>query len=762
MVLPLIRTIFFLILTLVAGITPVAAQQSVLPGIVREEPAQAGKLQDLIDVLRDDKAREAFLGELQKAVDGEKGPPADATPPTATQESPLGQKIAEVTRQSAERAVSSVIGFSRQLAAAPATFANLSGAEGKVLLRTMRDLALVIVVTYGVLMLLRLATRRIVRSFGARAVAAGFLEKVILVVASAVLDVGIVVVAWGAGYVAALTVFGELGRMDIQQTLYLNAFTVVQLAKVAIRTVLSPSPRELRLIRISDEAARRTSRTFGWIVSILGYGQLLLQPVLSQAISIASGRTVSGLVALVALIIAISATFMNRQAVTDWLLTTPDHSPRHRQVRFIATRWHWPVLVYLAFLFFVVLIGSADRLFSVLAASGQAFAAIIIGFVVADWLARAVTKGVRLPENLNERLPLLERRINGLVPRFLTILRLVILAVVLSFVLSAMGIFDIAAMMQSRIGLAFTGALASVFAILLIAYVFWLTLTSWVDYRLNPAFGSIATARETTLLTLLRNAATIAIVVIALMFSLSQMGMDIAPLLASAGVIGLAIGFGAQKLVQDVINGVFIQLENAINVGDVITVGSTTGTVERLTIRSVSLRDVHGAYHIISFSSVDVVTNLMRDFSYHVGDVGIAYRENVEEARAALFDAFQELRSDPDLNSVILGDMEWFGVQELADSAVILRVRIKTLPGKQWGVGRALNGAVKRIFDARGIEIPFPHQTLYFGVDKNGDAPPAFVSINERKMAKIDEARGKKSPDASREPDRDLHNRGAD
>ncbi|SOC44028.1 small-conductance mechanosensitive channel [Rhizobium subbaraonis] len=739
----MIRTFLLLIFMFVAGVIPAAAQQSLLPGAKQEQPAQAAKLQDLIDVLRDDRTREAFLGELQKAVDGDASSPGDATQPATMREPSLGQKIAEVTRQSAEKAVSSVIVFSRQLAAAPAMFANLSGDEGEVLLRTMRDLVLVIVVTYGVFMVLRFVTWRIDRSFGARAVTAGFFEKIILIAASAALDVAIVFAAWAAGYVAALTVFGELGRMDIQQTLYLNAFTVVQLAKVAITTVLSPSTGELRLVRISDEAARRTSRILAWIVGILGYGQLLLQPVLSQAVSVASGRAVSGLVALAALITAISATLINRRAVTDWLLTTPDHSPRHRQVRFIATRWHWPVLVYLAFLFFVVLVGSADRLFSVLAASAQACAAIIIGFVVADWLARAVTKGVRLPENVNERLPLLERRVNGLVPRFLTILRLAILAVVVGVVLSAMGIFDLAALMQSRLGLAFTGAIASVCVILLVAYICWLALTSWVDYRLNPAFGSIATARESTLLTLLRNAATIAIVVIALMFSLSQMGLDIAPLLASAGVIGLAIGFGAQKLVQDVINGVFIQLENAINVGDVITVGSTTGTVERLTIRSVSLRDVQGAYHIISFSSVDMVTNLMRDFSYHVGDVGIAYREDVEEARAALFDAFEEVRGDPDLNGVILGDMEWFGVQELADSAVIVRVRIKTLPGKQWGVGRALNGAVKRVFDARGIEIPFPHQTLYFGVDKHGNAPPAFLSMKEQKAAKAEKTQGK-------------------
>ncbi|WP_186447959.1 mechanosensitive ion channel domain-containing protein [Rhizobium sp. SJZ105] len=648
----------------------------------------------------------------------------------------IGSRIATITRSFAETAVSSAVIFAQQLAAAPSTFANLNVAEGELLFKTLRDLALVIVVTYGAFAGSRLVTRRVDRSFGRRAAAAGFFEKVFLIVASAAIDIAIVMLAWAAGYVAALTVFGELGRMDLQQTLYLNAFIIVQLAKVTMRTVLSPATAELRLVRVSDEAARRTSRLLSLIISILGYGQLVLQPILAEAISLASGQAVSALIALAALIIAIAATLSNRQAVSGWLLETPDQTPRHARVRFLARRWYWPVLAYLAFLFFVVLIGPAERLFTVLVASAQAFGAIIIGFVIADWLSRAVTRGVTLPENVNQRLPLLERRVNGLVPRFLTSLRLAILALVVGAVLTIIGVFDLAAVFQSRLGLAFTGAVASVFFILAAAYVLWLALTSWVDYRLNPAFGAIATSRETTLLSLLRNAATIAIVVIALMFSLSQMGLDIAPLLASAGVLGLAIGFGAQKLVQDVINGVFIQLENAINVGDVITVGSTTGTVERLTIRSVSLRDVRGAYHIISFSSVEMVTNLMRDYSYHVGDIGIAYREDVEDARMALFEAFEQMRSDPATNGLMIGDMEWFGVQELADSAVIVRVRIKTQPGKQWGVGRAFNGAVKRVFDAHGIEIPFPHQTVYFGVDKNGEAPPAFISVrNETSSA---------------------------
>jgi moderate conductance mechanosensitive channel len=263
--------------------------------------------------------------------------------------------------------------------------------------------------------------------------------------------------------------------------------------------------------------------------------------------------------------------------------------------------------------------------------------------------------------------------------------------------------------------------------ILAAAFVLWLTLTSWVEYRLNPDFGKVPTAREQTLLTLLRNAATIALAVITLMFALSELGLDIGPLLASAGVIGLAIGFGAQKLVQDVITGVFIQLDNAMNVGDIVTAGTTTGVVEKLTIRSVSLRDLNGIYHLIPFSSVDAVSNFSRDYSNFVIDMGVAYREDTEEAKAAMFDAFDELKRHPEQGANIIGAFEWFGLEQFADSAVILRARIRTLPGKQWGVGRAYNEIVKRIFDARGIEIPFPHTTLYLGENKQGQTQPFHV-----------------------------------
>ncbi|MEM6465633.1 MAG: mechanosensitive ion channel domain-containing protein, partial [Pseudomonadota bacterium] len=251
----------------------------------------------------------------------------------------------------------------------------------------------------------------------------------------------------------------------------------------------------------------------------------------------------------------------------------------------------------------------------------------------------------------------------------------------------------------------------------------WLALTSWVDFRLNPNFGGVPSAREITLLSLLRNAATIALVIITSMVVLSEVGIDIAPLLASAGVLGLAIGFGAQKLVQDIITGIFIQFENAMNVGDVVTVSGTTGVVEKLTVRSVSLRDVEGAFHIIPFSSVDMVSNFTRDFAYFLCDMGVAYDSDPEAVKAAMMDAFARLKEDPEHGPFVLGELEWFGLTTFGDSAITLRGRIKTTPGRQWGIGRAYNGIVKRIFDARGIEIPYPHRFIIHKTEAGVPAP---------------------------------------
>src|SRR5690606_36296252 len=202
--------------------------------------------------------------------------------------------------------------------------------------------------------------------------------------------------------------------------------------------------------------------------------------------------------------------------------------------------------------------------------------------------------------------------------------------------------------------------------ILLFAALVWTVVASIIEHRLAVDDGQGApSARERTLLSLFRNATLIVIVTMTILIVLSQIGIDIGPLIAGGGVVGLAIGFGAQKLVQEVINGIFIQLENGMNQNDVVQIGNVFGTVEKITIRSVGIRTLDGGYHMIPFSSVDKFANHMRDFSYHLGEYTIAYRESVDEAAYYLERAFDELMTDPVLAPEVLEDMVISGVTSL-------------------------------------------------------------------------------------------------
>jgi small conductance mechanosensitive channel len=316
-----------------------------------------------------------------------------------------------------------------------------------------------------------------------------------------------------------------------------------------------------------------------------------------------------------------------------------------------------------------------------------------------------------LPKTLTEVLPPLEGRLVSFVPAVLVFFSLLLIAFGGLLFLEAWGIADVAGWYDVS-GSGLMWRIASFVMIAASLIVLWSVLTAWIDTRLSADLqGSHVSARSRTLLALFKNVVTIALVVFGGMTALSEVGIDIAPLLAGAGVIGLAIGFGAQKLVQDIITGVFIQLENAINEADVVTVAGVTGVVEKLTIRSVGLRDLHGTYHLIPFSAVDNVSNFMRGFAYHVEVVGVAYESDLATAKTAMLAAFDSLASGS-LGNEIIGDLEWHGVVALGDSAVNLRARIKTRPGQQWAVGRAYTEEVKRELDAAGVEIPFPHREL--------------------------------------------------
>lgn len=229
--------------------------------------------------------------------------------------------------------------------------------------------------------------------------------------------------------------------------------------------------------------------------------------------------------------------------------------------------------------------------------------------------------------------------------------------------------------------------------------------------------------RTQTLVELLRRMGSIAILMLTLLLVLTQVGINLAPLLASAGVLGLAIGFGAQELVKDFFFGFFLLLEGHIRLGDVAVVNGTGGVVEKIGLRTTVLRDLSGALHVFRNGSIATLANSTKNWSASVFDIGVAYKEDTDEVADVMKKVAAELQADPDFAAKILQPLEVFGVDSFGDSAIVVKARIKTRPMEQWTVGREYRRRLKRAFDQHGIEIPFPHRTLYWGQQPAGLKP---------------------------------------
>jgi small conductance mechanosensitive channel len=234
-------------------------------------------------------------------------------------------------------------------------------------------------------------------------------------------------------------------------------------------------------------------------------------------------------------------------------------------------------------------------------------------------------------------------------------------------------------------------------------------------YSIEGEPPSETAKRAETLTKLIRQAVRLTITVVALMIILRQLGVEIAPLLASVGVLGLALGFGAQNLVRDVISGFFIILENQVRIGDVAIVNGTGGLVEQLNFRTIVLRDLAGVVHVFPNGSITTMSNLTREWSAYVFDIGIAYKEETDRVVEVLREIGAAMKQDEHFGPLMLEEPEVFGVDKFDDSAVVIKGRIRTRPIRQWEVGREFLRRVKQAFDREGIEIPFPHRTLYFG-----------------------------------------------
>jgi len=233
--------------------------------------------------------------------------------------------------------------------------------------------------------------------------------------------------------------------------------------------------------------------------------------------------------------------------------------------------------------------------------------------------------------------------------------------------------------------------------------------------RSSGEYAEEASKRADTLTGLIRQAFLIGLWVIVVLIILKELGIEIAPILAGAGVLGLAVGFGAQNLVRDVISGFFFILENQVRVGDVAVVNGTGGLVEQINFRTIVLRDLAGVVHVFPNGTVNTLSNMTKTWSGYVFDLGVAYKEDTDKVVKIIEQVGREMKRDANFGQLMLEVPEIFGVDKFGDSAVVIKGRLKTKPIQQWAVGREFLRRIKYAFDAGGIEIPFPHQTVYFG-----------------------------------------------
>ncbi|MGJ3265160.1 MAG: mechanosensitive ion channel domain-containing protein [Salinarimonas sp.] len=720
-----------------------------LPGAAAQEEAPAAdeaaegdaagdavlppELEALRAVIADDAARGRLLEALAATA-----PAVDAVA-VAEEAAPLpfATLIAEQTRALAEQVAGIFAVTGRTLDTLGALWRDVDMEDVERLGRIVAALGLVIAVTVGSYLLLRWLAGRLADRFARHRQTRNVIGRIVLSVATFLVEALALAAAWSIGTFVAVN-WGPTGMNALNQQLFLNAFVLAEVSKLGVRAVLRRRRGSLRSVQaISDTAAAYWYFWIGRTTSIVVYAFLFVAPIATWNLSFASGQAIRTLAILTACLVGILVTLQNRDVVRTQMLRRAVNGQNDATARFMAALarvWHVLAIVYFVALFFIWTTRPREALTYMLAATLESAVALAVGVGIAMFLSRFISGGMRLSEDVKQRLPLLESRLNAFVPKILHVIRLVVLIGVLVAVAQAWELFDFLAWASSGVGLAVTTSLISAFLLVLFGIALYILVSSWVEYRLNPDYGTPPTARERTLLALFRNAFTVTLVVVIAIMVLAELGVNVGPLLAGAGVVGLAVGFGAQKLVQDVITGVFIQLENAMNEGDVVSAGGISGVVERLTIRSVSIRDLQGTYHVVPFSSVDSVSNMMRHFAYYVADIGVAYRENVVEVKQAMQDAFDLLARSEQHGADILGPFELWGVEALADSAVVIRARIKTAPGKQWATGRGYLEVVKQVFDERGIEIPFPHLTLYAGEGKTGAAPPLRI-LAERAAA---------------------------
>ncbi len=723
-----------------------AAVAQTPPPAPQEEPAAPvtevtdERIQDLIQTLRDPGRREALLADLEAllAVRAEAAPEDEVTADDV-----VGQLLGEITDRTAvvRQVTRSIV---RSVDEVPELIRWL---EAQLMDPRTREVWLGVgfrvALVLGIGTLVHLAVRFALR--GARQglthpESDGVVERFFRTALWLVVEL-LPVAAFTLAAYASLAAFdlGELARRVVVPLI--NAVIIVRSAVAVLRVLLAAKHPRVRLLPINDAAASYATRWLRRLAATAAYGYFALEAARHLGLPWALHGFLLHILFFVVTVMAITMIVRARDPVAEAIASLGEEgrSPALRRLPWatLGSLWHVLAVVYVAFTYLVWALRIPGGFQVLIEAT---IGSLLV--VAAGWLLWRLVDQIFRPQEEAQLeveardaaaglLPRLDRRVNRYLPMVGALARALVVVAASLALLEVWG-FGTLRWLFSDAGNVLLGHMLTVVVIIVFTLAIWELISLMIERSISDkdAEGNLKLSNRTrTLLNITRNVLLVFLSMIALFMILSELGLDIAPLLAGAGVIGLAIGFGSQKLVQDIITGLFVLLGDTIRVGDVVEVAGRAGVVEEMSMRTVALRDLTGSVHTIPYSAIDTVKNLTKDFSYAMLDLGVAYRESVDQVIQVLRDLGDEMNRDPYFRRLILEPLEVLGVDAFADSAVIIKVRFKTRPLKQWEVGREFRRRIKNRFDELGIEIPYPHQTVYFGADKRGSAAPARVAL---------------------------------
>ncbi|SHJ87455.1 Small-conductance mechanosensitive channel [Roseomonas rosea] len=501
-----------------------------------------------------------------------------------------------------------------------------------------------------------------------------------------------------------------------------NAYIAIRAVMLASRMLFSPNSAHLRLVPMQDETAAYITIWLRRIVAVLVVGWAVAEAGLLFGVPWAVYDAISRFCLLVVSLFLIIVVMQNRHLVAERLrapeLKPGDHPDRSRRM-FRALRdrlaevWHVLAILYLLALWGVWALEVRDGFERLLRASALTLAVLGVAKLVDYGLRRLLERGFRITPDLAKRYPGLELRANRYLPVLKGIVSAIVTIIALLFLLETWGIEAFGWFGRGQLGARVVGSIVSIGLTALAAVTVWEVSNAAIQRRLAKLSRDTQAARSArirTLLPMLRTALLIVILIFVGLNVLSEIGVNVAPLIAGAGVVGVAIGFGSQTLVKDVITGMFLLLEDAVAVGDTVTLGmpQMTGVVEQLSIRSIRLRALDGAVHIVPFSAVTSVTNMTRDFAFAVVDIALPYGEDTDQVGKVLKEISAEMRQEPRWASATRDEIDVMGVDKLLETGVVVRARMKTDPSQRWPVTRELNRRIQARFEAEGIKINSP------------------------------------------------------